>query len=130
MEKRTYPKFTITAGGFAETPEGKALYARCQKDGDMAPYKAAKAAYAEACREMLPPPVDVPVLPHRLRMAIRHSGFMEVADNAPALEYTIGHDFPEEGTGSPFALGMAFVAGTAEGKRREHARRKGGAKRV
>ena len=63
MEKRTYPKFTIAAGGFAETPEGKALYARCQKDGDMAPYKAAKAAYAEACREMLPPPVDVPVLP-------------------------------------------------------------------
>ena len=51
MEKRAYPKFTITAGGFAETPEGKALYARCQKDGDMAPYKAAKAAYAEACRE-------------------------------------------------------------------------------
>ena len=49
MEKRAYPKFTITAGGFAETPEGKALYARCQKDGDMAPYNAAKAAYAEAC---------------------------------------------------------------------------------
>ena len=44
MEKRTYPKFTIPAGGFAETPEGKALYARCQKDGDMAPYKAAKTA--------------------------------------------------------------------------------------
>ena len=126
MEKRTYPKFTIAAGGFAETPEGKALYARCQKDGDMAPYKAAKAAYAETCREMLPPPVDVPVLPHPLRMAIRYSGFMEVADNAPVLEYTIGHDFPEEGTGSPFALGMAFVAGIAEGKRRERARRKGG----
>ena len=126
MEKCAYPKFTIAAGGFAETPEGKALYARCQKDGDMAPYKATKAAYAEACREMLPPPVDDPVLPHPLRMAIRYSGFMEVADNAPALEYTIGHDFPEEGTGSPFALGMAFVAGIAEGKRRERARRKGG----
>ena len=127
MEKRAYPKFTIAAGGFADTPEGKALlYAQCQKDGDMAPYKAAKAAYAEACREMLPPPVDVPVLPHPLRMAIRYSGFMEVADNAPVLEYTIGHDFPQEGTGSPFALGMAFVAGIAEGKRRERARRKGG----
>ena len=126
MEKRAYPKFTIAAGGFADTPEGKALYAQCLKDGDMAPYKAAKAAYAETCREMLPPPVDVPVLPQPLRMAIRYSGFMEVADSAPALEYTIGHDFPEEGTGSPFALGMAFVAGIAEGKRRERARRKGG----
>ena len=28
MEKRAYPKFTITAGGFAETPEGKALLAK------------------------------------------------------------------------------------------------------
>ena len=64
MEKRAYPKFTITAGGFAETPEGKALYAQCLKDGDMAPYKATKAAYAEACREMLPPPVGVLSLIH------------------------------------------------------------------
>lgn len=29
-----------------------------------------------------------------------------------------------------FALGLAFIAGIAEGKRRERARRKGGAKRV
>ena len=126
MEKRAYPKFTIAAGGFAETPEGKALYAQCLKDGDMAPYKAAKAAYAEACREMLPPPVDVPVLPHRLRMAIRHSGFMDVLETGPVLEYTIGHDFPGAGRASRIALGMAFVAGIAEGKRRERARRKGG----
>ena len=133
MEKRTYPKFTITAGGFAETPEGKALYARCQKDGDMAPYNAAKAAYAEACREMLPPPVkpvDVPVLPHRLRMAIHHSSFLDVLDTAPALEYTISHDFPTAMKAPRLVLGLAFIAGIAEGKRRERARRKGGAKRV
>ena len=29
-----------------------------------------------------------------------------------------------------FALGLAFIAGIAEGKRRERARRRGGAKRV
>lgn len=125
MEKRAYPKFTIAAGGFAETPEGKALYAQCQKDGDMAPYKAAKAAYAEACREMLPPPVDAPVLPHRLRMAIHHSSLLDVLDTAPALEYTISHDFPTAMKAPRLILGLAFIAGIAEGKRRERARRKG-----
>ncbi len=127
MEKRTYPKFTIAADGFTETPEGKALYAQCLKDGDMAPYKAAKVAYAETCREMLPPPVDVPVLPHRLRMAIHHSSFLDVLDTAPALEYTIGHDFPTAMKAPRLVLGLAFIAGIAEGKRRERARRKGGA---
>ena len=125
MEKRAYPKFTLAAGGFADTPEGKALYAQCLKDGDMAPYKAAKAAYAEACREMLPPPVDVPVLPHRLRMAIHHSSFLDVLDTAPALEYTISHDFPTAMKAPRLILGLAFIAGIAEGKRRERARRKG-----
>ena len=58
-------------------------------------------------------------------MCIRDS-FLDVLETGPVLEYTIGHDFPQEGTGSTFALGMAFVAGIAEGKRRERARRKGG----
>lgn len=136
MENSTpcaYPKFTIAAGGFRDTPEGRALYAQCRKDGDMAPYEAAKAAYVETRRKMLPPPgkpVHVPVLPHRLRMAIRYSSFLDVLRAGPALEYTIGHDFPRAGRDLRLVLGLAFIAGIAEGKRRERARRKGVAKRV
>ena len=124
----------IEMDSFLNSPEGWSLYVRCHEAGDMTVYEDAKAAYyAEHPdeRASLLPPASSGSKPARRKpmakwsyhTAVAYARLDEVVRATGIAEEVVTPHIDSE-CSARYALALAFIAGVAEGKRRERSRRK------